>query len=662
MEWRNRMKPHWMVAVASSLGLVTACSSTDTGTQPGPSDVTLNGDVEVGFVIHDVVDIGEQPDQTSQPDITSEIPDTGSWTEDGATDTLDVGASPEVFDVATDGADISSPQQDAAVGDGTSAADAGDSSSAADAGDSSSDVPVPVCQSGETTCVDGDVSICKEDGSGFEDYQTCLETEICILGACASLCEEAAKDYLSEGCEFFAVSTVNEYLAPAMQEDFAVIVANPSDNPPASVQVSRAGSVLSQAVVAPGDTHVFTLTMVADLVEAETTVLASQAAFIVTSTVPVAAYQFNPLNFQDAVNASFSFSNDASLLLPTHALGDDYRAMSWPTWGEFVAWTSGFVAIAAVQDGTTLTFTASGPTMPGDVAGLAAGESISVSLNRGDVLQFLGETYNNPLQYVTEETCAGPGWVFDGNMTCEAVSVDLTGSVIQTTAPVAVFSGHDCLRIPYDKKFCDHVEEQLLPRSSWDDKFFLAAPQRPDSSATASAQYRILGLEDETEVTISPEVAGPFNLSEGQVASFVTDVDVAIFANKKIALTQALLSAGALDPPALDSSDVPLSDPAASIGIPYRQARSAYVFQTPDTYESNWVNVVRLIGDEVVLDDVPLTGFSQIASTPYKALRVAVEPGVHRIESVSDLPFTIMIYGYAAHTSYMYPGGLRVLP
>jgi len=47
-------------------------------------------------------------------------------------------------------------------------------------------------------------------------------------------------------------------------------------------------------------------------------------SYRISSTLPVVAYQFNPLENVDV------FSNDASLLLPTSAAGDDYTVVGWP--------------------------------------------------------------------------------------------------------------------------------------------------------------------------------------------------------------------------------------------------------------------------------------------------------------------------------------------
>jgi len=240
------------------------------------------------------------------------------------------------------------------------------------------------------------------------------------------------------------------------------------------------------------------------------------------------------------------------------------------------------------------------------------------------------------------------------------VTMDLTGSRIESTAPLAVFSGHDCLRIPYDTDACHHVEELLLPIEAWGQEFVIGAPHRPDMAATSAAQYRVVALEDGTTVHVSPEVAGPFSLGSGEVATFTTDADVRIAGDKPIQAMQALLSAQGLNPPAIVEGDLSLGDPAAGTGVPQRQARDAYVFQVPETYQSNWVNVVRFIGSEVLLDGEPLTAFSQVASTPYEVARVSVPPGTHQIASTDGTPFTIMNYGYAPYTSYLYPGGMNI--
>ena len=48
--------------------------------------------------------------------------------------------------------------------------------------------------------------------------------------------------------------------------------------------------------------------------------------------------------------------------------------------------------------------------------------------------------------------------------------------------------------------------------------------------------------------------------------------------------------------------------------------------------------------------------FTAIGNTGYAVARVPVAGGTHHI--VGPEPFGVVVYGYAAYTSYMYPGGL----
>ena len=59
----------------------------------------------------------------------------------------------------------------------------------------------------------------------------------------------------------------------------------------------------------------------------------------------------------------------------------------------------------------------------------------------------------------------------------------------------------------------------------------------------------------------------------------------------------------------------------------------------------------------VQLDGQPVQKpFTAIGGTGYAVARVPVAGGTHHI--VSDSPFGVVVYGYGAYTSYMYPGGL----
>lgn len=122
-------------------------------------------------------------------------------------------------------------------------------------------------------------------------------------------------------------------------------------------------------------------------------------------------------------------TTDAYLALPVDILNTDYLVMSYTTLSHYN--NESQFAIVSPYDGTIVTITPSSPTEGGKPAGIP----FSMTLDEGDVFQ------------VKDGTSYG----------------DLTGSLIQASAPVAVFAGHSCANIPPGTGYCDHLVEQIPP-------------------------------------------------------------------------------------------------------------------------------------------------------------------------------------------------------
>ena len=78
-------------------------------------------------------------------------------------------------------------------------------------------------------------------------------------------------------------------------------------------------------------------------------------------------------------------------------------------------------------------------------------------------------------------------------------NVDFTGAIVSTKKPVAVFSGHQCGRIPKDKSACDHLVEQIPMHAVWGNTFFTA----PFGYRGAGEIYRIGTILPDNKVTIT---------------------------------------------------------------------------------------------------------------------------------------------------------------
>ena len=176
-------------------------------------------------------------------------------------------------------------------------------------------------------------------------------------------------------------------------------------------------------------------------------------AFRVTTNSPVVAYQFSPYC------CNYSFSNDASLLLPTAALGKKYRYLGIPVhsirdpFGGVSENGRPMVAVVSPTPNNQVSVR-----MPGgliispDALNQVnqAGDSVNVTMDEQDVLLVMASSQGG--------------------------TTDLTGSLIESSQPVAVFSAHLCTFYPEALSACDHVQEQLFPMNTWGTSFQLAPP------------------------------------------------------------------------------------------------------------------------------------------------------------------------------------------
>ncbi len=227
------------------------------------------------------------------------------------------------------------------------------------------------CEPNSEFCEGGDVHLCDGSGSGSTVQEDCADTESCLGSDCLSECDLAAAQFSYLGCEFLAVTTAN-IVSATFDNDFAVVIGAPASGPAANVTVSRGGTLITSQTVPSGQTAAITLPMVPEVKGATQSVVAPGAAYEVVSDTPVVAYQYNPLHFD--LGGEASYTNDASMLLPEHALTGSYVGLTWPTWG-YGTWTTvpffgdegawdnwhpGWIAVAATEDGTQVTITASG--------------------------------------------------------------------------------------------------------------------------------------------------------------------------------------------------------------------------------------------------------------------------------------------------------------
>ncbi len=505
------------------------------------------------------------------------------------------------------------------------------------------------CEPDANVCVGDEIHTCDAQGKVGALVQTCSAGK-CQAGGCTDACGRAAASRSYVGCEYWPTVTMNDGLAKEFT--FAVVVAN-AQNEPAVITVSSAKNPnVATAAVAPGSLATVVLPWVDSLKNTTASLLEPNGAYHLVSSVPVSVYQFNALDY--VVGGVYSYTNDASLLLPEHALQREYMVISRPThmvgtkqillptdWGS----EPGFFSVVAPKAGTTtVQITFSAPTQAGTGGGLASyakGQTATFTLQRHGVLQIASQM---------PASCTPASSDSYADYCDLSATTDLTGTTIRSDQDVAVFAGHACTFIPYNKWACDHLEEQMFPTKSWGKRYLLS---HTDSSGVDPNFYRIVSAEDGNQVTFTPaSVHAPVTLGAGQWLEIATGEDFEVSGTGRLGVAQFMASQDVSE----KATEAP-GDPSMALAVPVEQYRSDYRFLAPESYQQNYVNVIAPTDATITLDGQPVaqTEFKQLGAE-FKVAKLKIKGGAHL--ATSSKAFGIEVYGVGTYTSYMYPGGL----
>lgn len=492
-------------------------------------------------------------------------------------------------------------------------------------------------------CVDGICGMAM--GSSTGDDPDFPDVKLDVGGSVPEIpgtCQDALAIRTNAGCEFWAADLPNAWLPSrpyshdvAADQQFAVVVANVSESAIAQVSIHSGGAeaAIETVELAPLRTHTFR----PPAQSIDPTRNDGGLAFRIVSDVPITAYQFQPLD-----NLTPVYSNDASSLLPSHVLEDDYiavtsdamdLAMYPPQSWEQQAYSAGaFVSVVATQSGTAVTFY---PT-----ADLAPGGWQNVVLDRGQVFTILS-------------TSVGAELAPFGN---------LSGTRVIADKPVAVFSGNVTASEPRGTTDCcvDHVEHQMLPLVAWGASYvFPPPPSASDASAGAAASYRITAAFDGTQLQYGGEAptGAPTSLDANETAVFTTAGPVMVASDDEhpFAVTQFLLASGSTPEVPRPGDPSMIAQPAVS------QLQSRYVFLAPAGYARSVVSIFAPQGATVTLDGQQIGAWQQLPpllGESWAFARVPIDPGAHVL--VSDKNTGIDVYGFDADVSYAFAGGSAV--
>jgi hypothetical protein len=501
--------------------------------------------------------------------------------------------------------------------------------------------------------------VSNDQGIGFGDVM--LSTDTGTTSPIPTTCAESQQQGSYIGCDYWPTVTLNPVYTAF---DFAVAVSNPQASQVVTVTVTG-GALTSNIVVTvqPQSVQAINLPWVPALkgpqFDVNTAVgdpgpsrIVTGGAYHLTTDYPVSVYQFSALEYEidagppcpgygeaGAGPHCYSYSNDASLLLPTNVVTGDYGIVGWPSFGG----TPGFLAVTATQDGTNVTVYPSDQMQGVPDAGppvMVRGDSYTYALNTGDVLEMFSAI---------------------GDVNSPTYAFDISGSIIQADKPVITYAGHGCTFIPADKRACDHLESSMFPVETLGTQFIASLPHTPHGE---NVWVRIMGLYDSTLVGFDPPMMGYQGalLNTGDVMDIQeADASFAIVANGRINVVEYLQGEYANWPADAGDPNPDLGDPSECPAVPLQQYRSTYTFLAPGTYAENWIDVISPQGNTVTLDgtDIPMSAYSQVGSQPFYTAHVQLPNGGSQGHEIHGIfPFGLLVYGYGSRTSYMYPGGL----
>ncbi len=453
-------------------------------------------------------------------------------------------------------------------------------------------------------------------------------------------CDDVQMLPTNQGCEFWAVDLPNVSVVPPLTIDtvpadqqFAVVVTNPSAVATANVEIFGAdpGVPLASGAV-PFDTmRVFELPSLSITPGATT---ANGQAYRIVSDLPITAYQFQPLD-----NTSPVYSNDATLLFPTHVLTGDYTAITGDAtlasndgFNVSDVNTGAFVSVVATEANTTITLFPTATLFPGAYEG--------VTLQAGQVLTAISSERGAP-NY--------------GN---------LSGTRVLADKPVAVFAGSVATSEPSMGVTCcaDHLEHQMLPLTAWGTEYAAAPAVAATGTGNDASLYRITGAFDGTALAYdpAPPTGAPSTIDAGETIAFITDEPFVVATTddaKPFAVSQFLLSNqyfGGLSRP---------GDPTMIVLPATAQFQDKYVFLMPQGYTRNILTVIRPIGAPLFLDGAAIQDglfapLGSLGAADYEYAHVDAQPGSHVLEG--DEPVGIIVSGNATDVSYGYAGGSGV--
>lgn len=237
-----------------------------------------------------------------------------------------------------------------------------------------------------------------------------------------------------------------------------------------------------------------------------------------------------------------------------------------------------------------------------------------------------------------------------------AHETDLTGTFIESSAPIAAFSGNDCNKLQ-NIGFCDHLIEQLPPTDSVDSIYIV-----PPNANNRDTLIRITSIES-SNITF---VIG--NVAQSLFINKLDHFDVRISSSQTcfIASDQPNLVTSF----GLASSNSTMGDPSMTIVPGFNQYLSYYKIVVPSGYDFDYVSIIikhyfkdsfRINGTMIKAADIVFEEDVTAGSLTYNVRTIQVPAGELTAYTVDEEKFGLMFAGVSLYEAYGFSGNSLLL-
>lgn len=310
--------------------------------------------------------------------------------------------------------------------------------------------------------------------------------------------------------------------------------------------------------------------------------------------------------------------------IPLHKLSTKYIVTS----SEPVSSTYSQLALSAIEDNTTISITFK--------------MKHNLPLNIGGSTFYNGEVFNFTLErfetYQIEH------------------STDLTGTTIESSVPIAAFSGNDCNQLE-GIGACDHLIEQLPPTESVDDTYIV-----PPNMNDRDTLIRITAIENANITYMIGSVTRALSLYKSDSFDIKISSSQTCFIKSE---TPILVTAFGLQ-----SSSSTLGDPSMTIVPGLKQYLDYYKIVVPAGYDHNYVSIMiessekeslRINGALINTGDIVFEENVSAGNDTYNVRSIRVPEGELTASTVNGERFGLMFAGVTEYEAYGFSGNSMLL-